>query len=102
MSIQKRYLKTKPVCKVTFKITEQQADSVTRAHVVGAFNNWSTTATPMKRLKDGSFSATVELKTGRSYHFRYFLGQSIWKNDPDADDDARTHYGDSYNSVINL
>ena len=102
MSIQKRYLKTKPVCMVTFKITKQQAGAATRAYVVGSFNNWSTTATPMKRLKKGSFSATVELKTGRSYQFRYFLGESIWENDPDADDDARTHFGDSFNSVINL
>lgn len=102
MSIRKQFLKSKSLCKVTFKITEEVHRGAKQAHVVGEFNNWSTTATPMKRHKNGSFSITVELKTGRSYQFRYLLGQSDWENDPDADDVVPTHYKDSYNSVINL
>jgi 1,4-alpha-glucan branching enzyme len=102
MSIRKKFLKRKPVCKVTFKIPEEIGITATQAHVVGAFNDWSTSATPMKRLKNGGFSVTVDLETGRSYQFRYFLGQDTWENDPDADDHVPTQFEDSQNSVINL
>ena len=102
MAIRKQALKSKPVCKVTFNIPEKMADATTQAHVVGEFNDWSTSATPMKRSKKGAFSATVELKKGRSYQFRYLLEESRWENDPDADGYLPTPFGDSQNSVINL
>jgi 1,4-alpha-glucan branching enzyme len=102
MSIQKKFLKSKPVCKVTFKISEKVSDGAENAYVVGEFNDWSTSATPMKRLKNGSFSATVDLAKNRSYQFRYLLGQSKWENDPEADGYLPTPYGDSQNSVISL
>lgn len=102
MGIRKQFLKSKPVCKVTFKIPETQSNVVKKAHVVGDFNNWSTSATPMKRLKTGAFSTTIDLETGRSYQFRYLLGQSHWENDPDADGSLPTPFGDSQNSVIRL
>ena len=102
MGIRKQFLKSRPVCKVTFKIPESAANAASTAHVVGEFNNWSPSATPMKRLKNGAFSTTLELKKGRSYQFRYLLGQSHWDNDPDADDYFPTPFGDSHNSVINL
>ncbi len=102
MGIRKQFLKNKPVCKVTFKIPEEVGNSSKQAHVVGEFNGWSTSATPMKRSKDGAFSVTVELSQGRSYQFRYLLGASHWENDPDADDYLPTPFGDSHNSLINL
>jgi 1,4-alpha-glucan branching enzyme len=70
------------------------------AHVVGDFNGWSTSATPMKRLKSGAFSITVDLETNRTYAFRYLLGDADWENDPDADAHAPTPYVDSTNSVV--
>jgi 1,4-alpha-glucan branching enzyme len=102
MAIRKQSLKSKPVCKVTFKIPEEMAHAATQANVVGEFNNWSTSATPMKKLKNGDFSTTVDLEKGRSYQFRYLLEQSYWENDPDADGYLPTPFGNSYNSVINL
>ena len=102
MSIHKRFLKSQPVCKVTFKIPATVGDDARDAHVVGEFNDWSTSALPMKRLKTGAFTATVDLAKDRSYQFRYLLGQSRWENDPDADDYRPTPYGDSQNSVIHL
>jgi 1,4-alpha-glucan branching enzyme len=102
MAIRKQFLKSKPVCKVTFKIPETSGNAITQAHVVGDFNGWSTSATPMKRSKKGAFSATVELEKGRSYQFRYLLAQSQWENDPDADDYLPTPFGNSQNSVISL
>lgn len=102
MAIRKQALKSKPVCKVTFNIPEKMANAATQAHVVGEFNDWSTSATPMKRSKKGAFRATVELKKGRSYQFRYLLEKSRWENDPDADGYLQSPFGDSQNSVINL
>ena len=37
MAITKKFLKSKPVCKVTFALTETEANS---AEVVGDFNDW--------------------------------------------------------------
>ena len=102
MSIRKQFLKSKPVCKVTFKTPETVGNGKTQAHVVGEFKDWSTSATPMKRLKNGVFSASLELEKGRSYQFRYLLGESHWENDPDADDHLPTPFEGSLNSVINL
>jgi 1,4-alpha-glucan branching enzyme len=67
---------------------------------VGEFNGWSTTAHPMKRLKNGGFTATLDLEKGREYQFRYLLGQQHWENDSEADRQVPTPYGDSHNSVI--
>jgi 1,4-alpha-glucan branching enzyme len=102
MGIRKQFLKSKPVCKVTFKIPEAIGNGAKSAYVVGEFNDWSTSASPMKRLKNGAFSATIDLETGRSYQFRYLLGQSRWENDPAADDFLPTPFGDSRNSVLSL
>jgi 1,4-alpha-glucan branching enzyme len=102
MAIRKQFLKSKPVCKVTFKIPKTMGNGAENATIVGEFNNWSTSATPMKRLKNGAFSASVELEKGRSYQFRYLLGDSHWENDPDADEYIPTPFGDSHNSVIRL
>jgi len=102
MAIRKQFLKSRPVCKVTFRIPEEIGNDTTDANVVGEFNDWSTSATPMKQLKSGAFSITVDLETGRSYQFRYLLGKSRWANDPEADDDLPTPFGDSRNSLIRL
>jgi len=102
MSIKKQFLKSKPVCKVTFKVPKSLGEKADCAHVVGDFNGWSISATPMKKLKAGEFSATLNLETNHSYQFRYLLGDAEWGNDPDADEQTPTPYGDSYNSVIRL
>lgn len=102
MSIKKQYLKTKPICKVTFKIEAAVSNAAPKAHVVGEFNGWSTSAHPMKRLKDGGFTATIALEKGREYQFRYWLGQQHWENDNEADRQVPTPFGDSRNSVIAL
>jgi 1,4-alpha-glucan branching enzyme len=100
MGIQKQYLKNKTLCRVTFKIGEGMGNTAQKAHLVGEFNNWSTSATPMTRLKNGAFKATLDLEKGREYQFRYLLGQNHWENEPDADKQLPTPFGDSRNSVI--
>jgi 1,4-alpha-glucan branching enzyme len=101
MSIKKQFLKSKPACKVSFKLSKELANGASRVNIAGEFNNWNKTADEMNALKDGSFSLSLDLETGRSYQFRYLLDGSIWVNDEAAD-----HYQDSgfnsQNSVIEL
>ena len=95
--LKKSYSKTGSACRVTFKYNnEEQAVS---AVLAGEFNSWSLEDTPMKKLKDGSFSATLSLPAGRSYRFRYVLDGSVWVNDTDADGYAPNEYGEE-NSVL--
>lgn len=99
MSLKKQYLKTKPLCKVAFSLPIQIAKSVTTAHLVGDFNAWNTNATAMKRLKNGTFTATLTLRQNEEYEFRYFLDGVRWENDWEADKYVPNNYG-SENSVV--
>ena len=100
MSIRKQYLKSRPVCKATFRIREEVGNSAKSAHIVGEFNNWTFFYDPMKKLKSGAFTTTLELEPGREYQFRYLLDKEIWENEKDADKSVPTPFGDSENSVI--
>ena len=102
MSLKKQYLKNKPICKVTFQIVEPKSNLARKAQVLGDFNGWSTGSAPMKRLKNGAFSLTMNLETGREYAFRYLLDGVVWQNETDADGTAPTPFGDSVNSKITL
>ena len=80
----KGYLKAKKgVCRVTFELPREVGAQ--NAYIVGDFNNWDERATPMKRMRDGSFSAAVNLEAGKEYRFRYFLDDARWENDWHAD-----------------
>ncbi len=100
MSIAKRYLKAKPLCKVTFRLGRQACQGVETVHLVGEFNGWDLSATPMKRLKNGSFTVTVDLPAGQDHPFRYLLDGTRWENDWEADRYAPTPFGDAENSVV--
>lgn len=100
MSIRKQYFKSKGICKVTFTVPKPEAGEVQKVHVVGEFNSWSTSATPMKRSKNGVFKTSMDLKPGREYQFRYLLDNNRWENDTEADKSAATPYADARNSVI--
>lgn len=102
MSIKKQYLKTSPVCKVTFRLSKKEARDAEHVFLVGEFNNWDETATPMKPLKKGGFTATLALKPNNSYQFRYFFDQTVWENDPQADQYVHSTFGSCDNSVVIL
>ena len=100
MSIKKQYLKSKPVCKVTFRLSSEAAEKAKSVHVVGEFNDWNQQATPMKRLKSGEHIATMDLEIGREYQFRYLIDENIWENDWDADKYIPSLYGGCENSIV--
>jgi 1,4-alpha-glucan branching enzyme len=102
MSISKQYLEGKAVCKVTFRMDDAVQKSAVKACVAGDFNNWSVSANPMKRMKNGKFTATLKLEKDREYAFRYLLDDRRWENDAAADKYIPTPYPDCQNGVIVL
>lgn len=51
MSVKKQFIKTKPVCKVTFAVEAKESNSVA---VVGDFNNWNPSEGELAKLKNGT------------------------------------------------
>lgn len=98
--MKKRFLKTRPVCKVTFDLPKAAAEGARRVALVGEFNNWDPGSTSLKRRRDGSFSVTVDLECNRQYQFRYLIDGSQWENDWNADGYAPSPLGGSDNSVV--
>ncbi|MGB5304946.1 MAG: isoamylase early set domain-containing protein [Gammaproteobacteria bacterium] len=100
MSLTKQYLKSKPVCKVTFRLPAEAAKNANSVNIVGEFNSWDISAVPLKKLKDGAFAVTLDLKPNHEYQFRYLIDADTWENDWDADKYVPSPYGNSENSVV--
>jgi 1,4-alpha-glucan branching enzyme len=98
MSITKQYLKTKPVCKVTFTVPAEEAKKVA---VVGDFNDWSPKKSELKRLKNGTFKGTFELPKESTYEFKYLVDGNF-VNEPEADRFQWNDYAGSENAVLEL
>ena len=79
---------------VDFVLNRTEARS---AVVVGTFNNWDLSRTPMSREPQGSWKATVWLPAGR-YEYR-FVVDGQWISDPSAKEHVQNAYG-STNSVL--
>lgn len=80
--LSKAYSKTGKSCRVTFSLKGVEAGDV---HLCGEFNGWDRTELPLIRRKDGRFSRSVQLDSGRRYRFRYLLDGRRWVNDTGAD-----------------
>ncbi len=102
MAITKNFLKTRPVCKVKFRLSSDEAQGASELYIVGDFNNWSDTSLPMKKHKDGSFSLEMELPLGQDCQFRYRTGDNTWLNDVDADAYVPCAYANADNSLVKV
>ena len=98
MAIKRQYLKSKPVCKVTFSVPANEASNVA---VVGNFNEWNTEATSLKRLKNGTFKGTIDLECENSYEFRYVV-DGVYVNDNQADAYKWSEFASAENGVLNI
>ncbi|MGB5941720.1 MAG: isoamylase early set domain-containing protein [Leeuwenhoekiella sp.] len=96
MPISKQFLKSKPLCKVTFTFSAADAESVS---VAGEFNDW--TEVPMKKLKNGNFKAAMNLPVETSYEFKYLVDGN-WVNDSEADSYKWNEFAAAENGVISL
>jgi 1,4-alpha-glucan branching enzyme len=69
--------------KVTFVLPHNPDQP--RVSVVGDFNNWDPTATPLVKRPNNTRSASVVLEPGQRYRFRYYAADGSWLNDDSAD-----------------
>ncbi len=102
MSLKKQFLKSKPVCKVTFNLDAAQADSAKKVSLLGDFNNWDPKETNMRKLKDGSFTKTIDLEVGKDYQFRYLVDGTNWINDTEADKYVPSGIATEENGVVSI
>ena len=100
--IKKQFLKSKPVCKVTFSMPAEAAPEAKEVKLVGEFSEWTESPIEMKKLKDGSFKTVVSLETGKEYEFRYVIDGDRWENDWEADAYRPNAITFEENSVVSL
>ena len=100
MSLKKTFSSDKTKCTVTFSINASAAAGAEKAFLVGEFNDWSETATPMKKGADGSFSVKKQFEVNKEYQFRYLLDGKTWINDWKADKYIRAELVNDDNSVV--
>ncbi|WP_298116030.1 isoamylase early set domain-containing protein [Flavobacterium sp.] len=98
MSIKKQFIKTKPVCKVTFSVEAKEAQT---AAVVGDFNNWNATEGELSKLKNGTFKGAFDLPKDNSFEFKYIVDGS-YVNEPEADSYRWNEYANAENSVLEV
>jgi len=98
MSVKKQFVKTKPVCKVTFSVAAKDASEVA---VVGDFNNWDLKAGALGKLKNGTFKGTFDINKDASYEFKYVI-DGAFVNEPEADSFLWNDFAGAENSVLAL
>jgi 1,4-alpha-glucan branching enzyme len=83
--------------KVRFELSAEPGKQV---FVAGTFNDWSTTANPMKdNPGSGHCKATLRIPTGT--HEYKFIVNGIWMADPKCKDWTANEHG-SMNSVLHV
>jgi len=98
--IQKELAKKKNLVRVIFVLPSNMWAE--RVNLVGEFNDWDTTATPMSRNRsDANWRVALELPAGERFKFRYLIDGKEWLNDWHADDHIENPYG-SFDSVVDL
>jgi 1,4-alpha-glucan branching enzyme len=100
MSLKKKYLASKPECKVTFKLDKDVAKGYNEVNLVGEFNGWDEKKHPMKKLKSGDFSITINLGKDAVYQFKYLADKKDWINDSEAELVVNDFQGQ--NSVVSV
>lgn len=79
--VQKTYYKTKDYCKVKFAFTAENAETI---EILGLNSDWENSVI-MKKKKDGTFSAEVNLPKETKHEFKYLVNETLWVNEPEAD-----------------
>ena len=100
MAVKKQYYKTKSYCKVTFRLSKKIAGNAHKAAIAGDFNDWKSERTPMKALKNGDFTASLQLVKGREYQYRFVLDDQNWITDESADKQIYCEFASANNAVV--
>lgn len=98
--IRKEPTKSSSIVRVTFELPSNMWAE--RVNLVGDFNDWDTTTTPMTRSRSSAnWKVSIDLELGQRYRFRYLVDGKEWLNDWHADDHTENPYG-SYDSIVDL
>jgi 1,4-alpha-glucan branching enzyme len=98
MSLKKQFIKTKPVCKVTFTVEAKEANT---ASVVGDFNNWNPSQGELSKLKNGTFKGVFDLAKEASYEFKYLI-DGAYVNEVEADSFIWNEFAGTENGVLTV
>ena len=96
MAIKKKFVKTKPLCKVTFSVAAKEASQVS---VVGDFNNWNVAEGALSKLKNGAFKGVFDLNKDAEYEFKYVI-DGAFVNEPEADSFKWNEFAGNENGVL--
>jgi len=99
--LKKQFSKSKPTCKVTFSLPKEAVAKGKTVELVGEWNDWDQKKAVKLKPSSGNYQATVELKTGRNYEFRYLIDKAKWENDWQADGYVPNPFGFD-NSVVSI
>jgi len=67
--------------------------------LVGEFNGWNPTASPLARDSQGAWRVSLELECNRRYEFGYLLNGTEWLDDWSADECVPNRSG-GFRSVL--
>ncbi|MEL6669203.1 MAG: helix-hairpin-helix domain-containing protein [Bacteroidota bacterium] len=100
--LDKKYVKSKGSCKVTFTLPSERVGDNRDVRVLGDFNNWSWEEGVTLSRKNGHYTGTLELPaTPAHYQFRYLVDKQEWVNDSEAESFEGNIYGTT-NCVFSL
>ncbi len=100
MSIEKKYLKSKPVCKVKFIAPAELTAAAKSVTLAGDFNEWNMAETKLRKQKTGMYATTINLEVGQEYQYRYVIDGERWENDYVADKYVPSNISTEENSVV--
>jgi hypothetical protein len=80
-----------------FTFVDSTATSVA---LVGDFNDWDATGTPLKRMANGAWMVTIPLTSGR-HEYQFVINGSTWVADPSSPQSVRSAFGGE-NSVVTV
>ena len=98
MAIKKQFVKSKPVCKVTFTLEDKNAQVIS---VIGDFNDWNQTEGELSKSKNGTFKGVFELPKDASYEFKYLIDGN-YVNEVEADSFVWNEFAGTENSVLTV
>jgi 1,4-alpha-glucan branching enzyme len=89
--------------KVKFVLAADIVANASNGLLLGEFNNWDLeNGFSLKKAKDGSMTATVDLESGRSYQYRYLLEGGRWENDQNAHGYSSVEAFDTVNCIVHV
>lgn len=100
MSLEKKYLKSKPVCKVKFIAPKELSSGAKKISLAGEFNGWKADELTLRKQKSGFYATTIDLEVGGEYQYRFVIDGERWENDYTADKYVPSNVSHEENSVV--